>query len=55
MRRRLLAGAFWAVLLGFVVADLLNATEHDRFNEPPMFALGSAKAAGAGHCSGSIK
>jgi hypothetical protein len=52
MRRIGLAVAFWAALAGFVVLDALSAAPRDRFAEPPPLALGSERAAGAGHCSG---
>ena len=52
MRRIGLAVAFWAALACFVVLDALSAAPRDRFAEPPPLALGSERAAGAGHCSG---
>jgi hypothetical protein len=42
-------------LLGFIVLDLAVSVPRDRFDEPPMLALGSGKAAGAGHCSGATR
>jgi hypothetical protein len=52
MRRRGIAVVFWVAALAFVAADLMRAAPRDRFAEPPPLALGSARAAGAGHCSG---
>ena len=51
MRRIGLAVAFWAALAGFVVLDALSSAPRDRFAEPSPIALGSERAAGAGHCS----
>jgi len=55
MQRRIIAIVFWVGLAGFVALDRGLSAEHDRFAEPPAFALGSGKAAGAGHCSGSTR
>ena len=53
--RRALAWMFWIGLIGFIAVDLAVSAPRDRFDEPPMLALGSGKAAGAGHCSGSTR
>ncbi len=55
MLRRTIALVFWAALLGFIALDRGWSLPHDRFGEPPAFALGSGKAAGAGHCSASTR
>lgn len=55
MRRTIIAAAFWIALLGFITLDRGLSAAHDRFAEPPAFALGSGKVAGAGHCSGSTR
>jgi len=55
MRRTIIAAAFWIGLLGFIALDRGLSAAHDRFAEPPAFALGSGKVAGAGHCSGSTR
>ena len=55
MSRRIVALLFWIGLVGFIVLDRGLSAEHDRFAEPPAFALGSGKAAGAGHCSASTR
>ena len=47
-----LAIGFWAALAGFLTLDALRSAPRDRFAEPPPLALGSERAAGAGHCSG---
>jgi hypothetical protein len=51
-RRLLGLLAFWIAAGAFVATDLWRAPARDRFAEPPALALGSARAAGAGHCSG---
>ena len=53
--RRALAWIFWIGLIGFIALDLAVSAPRDRFDEPPMLALGSGKAAGAGHCSGATR
>ncbi len=55
MRRWIIALAFWIGVVGFIALDRSVSVEHDRFAEPPAFALGSGKVAGAGHCSGSTR
>ena len=52
MRRVAFVVLFWAALAAFVLADQWRAAPRDRFAEPPPLALGSERAAGAGHCSG---
>jgi hypothetical protein len=52
VRRIGLAVTFWAALAGFVVIDTLRSEPRDRFAEPPPIALGQARSAAAGHCSG---
>jgi hypothetical protein len=52
MRRVGLAVVFWAALAGFFAFDTGTAAPRDRFAEPTPLALGSERAAGAGHCSG---
>ncbi len=52
---RATALAFWLGLVGFIALDLAVSAPRDRFDEPPMLALGSGKAAGAGHCSGATR
>lgn len=56
-RRRalLFAGVFWALLAGFVALDWVRAAPHDRFGEPPPWALGQAPVEGAGHCAAPLK
>ena len=49
------AGVFWALLVGFIALDFARSTPRDRFAEPPVFALGSERVSGAGHCSGSTR
>lgn len=46
-----MAAAFWALLLAFVVFDWTRAPQRNRFDEPPPFAIGSGPASGAGHCA----
>lgn len=55
MSRKAIALIFWIALLGFIALDRGWSLPHDRFAEPSAFALGSGKAAGAGHCSGSTR
>lgn len=55
MSRRTVALVFWIALLGFIALDRGWSLPHDRFAEPSALALGSGKAAGAGHCSGSTR
>jgi len=55
VRRRVVALVFWIGLAGFVALDRGLTRPHDRFAEPSPIALGSGKAAGAGHCSGSTR
>ena len=55
MRARTITAVFWIGLLGFIALDRCVSVAHDRFAEPDAFALGSAKVAGAGHCSGSTR
>ena len=55
MRTKIIAAVFWVGILGFIVLDRGLSVAHDRFAEPPAFALGSGKVAGAGHCSGGTR
>lgn len=56
-RRRalLFALAFWTLLAGFVALDWVRAAAHDRFGEPPPWALGQEPVEGAGHCAAPLK
>jgi len=45
------AVGFWVAVIAFLAVDASRATVRDRFAEPPPLALGSERAAGAGHCS----
>jgi hypothetical protein len=51
MMRIAAAVLFWVAALAFLAVDATRATGRDRFAEPPPLALGSERAAGAGHCS----
>lgn len=55
MESRIAAGVFWALLVGFIAVDFARSSPRDRFAEPPVFALGSERVSGAGHCSGSTR
>lgn len=55
MTRWIIALVFWIGIVGFIALDRGVSVGHDRFAEPPAFALGSGKVAGAGHCSGSTR
>ncbi len=53
-RRFLMAAVFWAALAAFVFGDAVRGLpNHDRFDEPAPWALGSGKndAAKGAHCT----
>ena len=52
MRRVVWIALFWAALLGLVVFDYVGTrAQHDRFAEPPAWALGHEPGGRTGHCS----
>jgi hypothetical protein len=52
MKRSTWSWIFVVLLAAFVAADWMRATPHNRFAEPPPWALGQERIEGAGHCSG---
>lgn len=54
-RTTVFALAFWAALAGFIALDWSRTTPHNRFNEPPPWALGQPPVDGAGHCAAPLK
>lgn len=55
-RPTVFALAFWGLLAAFVVFDWLHATPHNRFAEPPPWALDQPPADdGGAHCSAPLK
>jgi hypothetical protein len=46
---------FWALLTGFIALDWVRATPHNRFDEPPPWALRQPAVEGAGHCAAPLK
>ncbi len=42
---------FFGLLAAFLVADFLWSEPHDRFKEPPPWAIGQEKGEGGAHCS----
>lgn len=52
MRRAVWIALFWALLLGLVALDYVKApAPHDRYAEPPPWALGHEPSGRGGHCS----
>ncbi|GIL03588.1 MAG: hypothetical protein L6Q72_04930 [Burkholderiaceae bacterium] len=52
MRRVVWIALFWTLLLGLVALDYVKArAPHDRFAEPPPWALGHEASGRGGHCS----
>jgi hypothetical protein len=55
-RAALFALLFWALVGGFVLLDWARSAPHNRFDEPPPWALGQpAGATAAGHCAAPLK
>ena len=54
-RAAALALAFWLALAAFIVLDWWRATPHNRFDEPPPWALRQPAVEGAGHCAAPLK
>jgi hypothetical protein len=56
-RRRALifALAFWAALAGFIALDWTRSAPHNRFDEPPPWAMGQEPGEGGGHCAAPLK
>jgi hypothetical protein len=52
MRRVVWIALFWALLLGLVALDYVKArAPHDRYAEPPPWALGHEASGRSAHCS----
>jgi hypothetical protein len=51
MKRGWWTALFVALVGAFVLADWMRATPHDRFSEPPPWALGQEKSDSGAHCS----
>jgi len=47
--------AFWLALAGFIVFDWMRSPPHNRFAEPPPWALRQPAVEGAGHCAAPLK
>jgi hypothetical protein len=55
-RTTVFALLFWGLLAGFIALDWMRATPHNRFDEPPPWALGQpAQDDGGAHCSAPLK
>jgi hypothetical protein len=54
-RTTLLALSFWLALAAFIALDWVRATPHNRFDEPPPWALRQPAVEGAGHCAAPLK
>jgi hypothetical protein len=52
MRRVVWIALSWALLLGFVAFDYVKArAPHDRYAEPPPWAIGYEASGRGGHCA----
>lgn len=47
----LFVSVFWSLLVLLLAWDWLATKPHDRFDEPPPWALGQPAVEGAGHCA----
>lgn len=54
-RTAAVALAFWLALAAFIAIDWVRATPHNRFAEPPPWALRQPAVEGAGHCAAPLK
>jgi hypothetical protein len=56
LRAARFAAIFWGLLTAFIIFDWLHSTPHDRFNEPPPWALNQPpQEDGGAHCSAPLK
>jgi hypothetical protein len=54
-RTTLLALSFWLALTAFIALDWVRASPHNRFDEPPPWALRQPPVEGVGHCAAPLK
>jgi predicted membrane metal-binding protein len=54
-RKAAFALSFWLSLLAFIALDWQAARPHNRFEEPPPWALRQPAVEGAGHCAAPLK
>ncbi len=54
-RATLFALVFWTLIAGFVLLDWARARPHNRFEEPPPWALNQPAGDTGGHCAAPLK